>query len=90
MWVEGVKAWDQKKPAHPPDPVAWTREVVRMKMFDQLVANIDRNAGNLLYDGDFHIVLIDHSRAFTATTDIRRMSIADPDRSPRSGRRWRR
>jgi hypothetical protein len=36
MWVEGVKAWDTKKPGRRPDPVAWTREVVRMKMFDQL------------------------------------------------------
>lgn len=74
MWVEGVKGWDIKNPVVAPDPVSWTREVVRMKMFDQLIGNIDRNAGNLLYDGDYHIVLIDHSRAFTATTDLRRMS----------------
>jgi hypothetical protein len=74
MWVENISMWDQKSTLVPPDAVAWTREVVRMKMFDQLIANVDRNAGNLLYDGDFHIVLIDHSRAFTTTTDLKRMA----------------
>lgn len=74
MWVEGVKGWDQKNPVVPRDSFSWTRQIVRMKMFDQLIANIDRNAGNLLYDSDYHIVLIDHSRAFTSLTDIRRMS----------------
>jgi hypothetical protein len=74
MWVDGVKSWNIKNPVIAPDPVAWTREVVRMKMFDQLIGNIDRNAGNLLHDGDYHIILIDHSRAFTTTTDIRRIS----------------
>jgi len=35
-----------------------------MKMFDDLISNSDRNKGNLLVDGDWHIYLIDHSRAF--------------------------
>jgi hypothetical protein len=42
-----------------------------MRLFDQLIANIDRNAGNLLYDDDWHLFLIDHSRAFTERKDIR-------------------
>ncbi|CAN5437435.1 hypothetical protein BH23ACI1_BH23ACI1_29690 [soil metagenome] len=74
MWVDDVKGWDQKSTLIPPSAIEWSRQVTRMKMFDQLVANIDRNAGNLLYDQDFCIVLIDHSRAFTSTTDIRRMA----------------
>jgi hypothetical protein len=74
MWVDHINAWDQKSRLVPPDGLAWSREVSRMKTFDQLIANIDRNAGNLLYDDDFHIVLIDHSRAFTTTTDLRRMA----------------
>jgi hypothetical protein len=74
MWVDHLNMWDQKSQLVPLDGLAWTREVSRMKMFDQLIANIDRNAGNLLYDDDFHIVLIDHSRAFTTTTDMRRMA----------------
>jgi hypothetical protein len=50
--------------------VAWARELVRMKMFDQLSGNIDRNQGNLLYDGEYHLVLIDHSRAFVHDADL--------------------
>jgi hypothetical protein len=30
------------------------------------VANIDRNAGNMLVDGEWNLVLIDHSRAFAS------------------------
>jgi 16S rRNA G966 N2-methylase RsmD len=39
-------------------------------MFDQLSGNIDRNQGNLLYDAEYHVVLIDHSRAFVDTVDV--------------------
>lgn len=74
MWVDGVKGWNEPIPVVPVDGVAWSRQIVRMKMFDELIANIDRNQGNLLYDSDFHVVLIDHSRAFTAIPDIRKMS----------------
>jgi hypothetical protein len=35
-----------------------------MKMFDCLIANNDRNKGNLLVDGAWNLFLIDHSRAF--------------------------
>jgi hypothetical protein len=44
---------------------AWTRQLVRAKMFDNLIANKDPNLGNWLVDGDWHLVLIDHSRSFT-------------------------
>ena len=40
-----------------------------MKMFDDLISNSDRNKGNLLVDADWHIFLIDHSRAFV--TDVK-------------------
>jgi hypothetical protein len=43
-----------------------------MKMFDHLSGNIDRNQGNLLYDAEYHIILIDHSRAFTDVVDMTR------------------
>jgi hypothetical protein len=42
-----------------------------MKMFDNLIANIDRNAGNLLVDADWNLFLIDHSRAFVTDTKLR-------------------
>jgi hypothetical protein len=70
LWVENVSPWDMKANIRGPDPVAWARELVRMKMFDQLSGNIDRNQGNLLYDGEYHLVLIDHSRAFVHDADL--------------------
>jgi hypothetical protein len=36
-------------------------------VWDNLIANIDRNAGNLLVDPSWNLILIDHSRAFTRT-----------------------
>lgn len=72
LWVEHVKAWDVKEDIRGPDPVAWVRELSRMQMFDTLSGNIDRNQGNLLYDAEYHIVLIDHSRAFVDVQDLSR------------------
>jgi len=74
FWVENVHAWDMDHPVRGPDPIAWDREVVRMKMFDQLIGNIDRNQGNLLYDDEYHLILIDHSRAFTGEKDLTKMT----------------
>jgi hypothetical protein len=38
-------------------------------MFDDLISNSDRNKGNLLVDDEWHLFLIDHSRAFV--TDLK-------------------
>jgi hypothetical protein len=70
LWVEGVKGWDAKNPVRGPDKVAWARQSVRLKMFDQLCGNTDRNQGNLLYDAEYHFILIDHSRAFREVVDL--------------------
>jgi hypothetical protein len=70
LWVENVKGWDAKHPARGPDVRAAARESVRLKMFDQLIGNIDRNQGNLLYDSEFHFILIDHSRSFRDVVDL--------------------
>jgi hypothetical protein len=69
FWIDGVKPWDPSAP--PKFPGAnWSRQTSRMFMFDQLIANIDRNQGNLLLDAAGHVYLIDHSRAFTPVADL--------------------
>ena len=67
LWVEGcklLKDTDQTKVSRCPLGEAGLRQ----RTFDNLIANIDRNAGNLLVDADWNLVLIDHSRAFASNT----------------------
>lgn len=68
-WVESVKGWDMKKPVQGPEP-RWSKQISQMKLFDLLIGNIDRNQGNLVYDADWHLFLIDHSRAFTTRKSL--------------------
>jgi hypothetical protein len=68
LWVENcrlLKDVDQRKC---PRPMSWAKQVCRQRTFDNLIANIDRNAGNLLVDQDWNLILIDHSRAFASNT----------------------
>jgi hypothetical protein len=74
LWVENTKGWNIARPPQGPEP-RWSIQLTRMKMFDQLIANIDRNQGNLIYDDDWHLFLIDHSRAFTDRKDLKGMAI---------------
>ena len=64
MWVKPVRMWKEAKDDRPM-AADWDRQVIRMKMFDNLIANIDRNMGNLLIDPSWNLMLIDHTRAFT-------------------------
>jgi len=67
LWVEDCRLLKAAKD-HAQDVEAWNRQVFRQRAFDDLIANIDRNAGNLLIDADWHLILIDHSRAFASTS----------------------
>ena len=62
LWLTDVRPW--KEVERLPRPAAWDLQVARMKMFDNLIGNADRNAGNLLVDHQWNLFLIDHSRAF--------------------------
>jgi hypothetical protein len=72
-WIENTKGWSVEKPPQGPEP-AWSQQITKMKMFDLLIANIDRNQGNLIYDADWHLFLIDHSRAFIDKKDLKNMA----------------
>ena len=62
LWLYGVRSWEQILPL--PKPAAWPLQLVRMKMFDCLIGNGDRNKGNMLVDQAWNLYLIDHSRGF--------------------------
>ena len=67
VWLEGVRSWETVLPL--PKPATWGHQLARMKMFDDLIGNSDRNKGNLLVDSEWHLFLIDHSRGFV--TDLK-------------------
>ncbi len=53
-----------------PATITWSHQLSRMKIFDNLILNEDRNSRNFLVDPGHHIILIDHSRAFLSKKKI--------------------
>ena len=70
FWVEHCTLLRERDTSKAPDMGAWNRQVYRQRVWDNLVGNIDRNQGNLLVDQGWNLILIDHSRAFTATMQM--------------------
>ena len=63
MWVDGPRSVKQLGGKVPSGPV-WGKALRKMLLFDNLIANPDRNAGNILVGPPGELILIDHSRAF--------------------------
>jgi hypothetical protein len=53
-----------KQQLTPPDPEGWSRKMANVRLFDNLIYNIDRHANNLYITKTWDIILIDHSRSF--------------------------
>jgi len=73
MWVKPVKSFkDLGGPPTPPPVHAarWNRQILRAKMFDCLIYNTDPNLGNWLVDPAWNLILIDHTRSFTADKEM--------------------
>jgi hypothetical protein len=66
-WVDDV-LMDEKarldKKIQPQSPGIWVETMQMVRVFDQLIYNVDRNMGNLLITTDWHVWAIDHTRAF--------------------------
>ncbi len=69
-WIAPVTMWRDLPKAKRPSGNPWTFQIIRQRMFDNLIGNDDRNQGNLLIDGDGHLCLIDASRAFVQRKDL--------------------
>jgi hypothetical protein len=73
-WVDDVLMLEldrvQKK-MEPPDVKSWNEQMEIVRVFDQLIFNTDRNLGNIVIDKRWRIWMIDHSRAFRISHDIR-------------------
>jgi hypothetical protein len=66
-WVDEVVADElsrKKEKMEPPDLDDWNLHMYKVRVFDQLIYNTDRNVHNLLTDKSWHMWMIDHTRAF--------------------------
>lgn len=73
-WVDDVLMDElarQKQGVPVPDQVPWQQQMAVVRVFDQLIANSDRNLGNLLITSDWQLWMIDHTRAFRRARTLR-------------------
>ena len=63
LWIEDVRDEDDEDFA-PPSPLAWARQFQEMRLFDNLIFNVDRSAGNILVTQDYTLIMIDQTRGF--------------------------
>ena len=68
LWVESemsLRTKNEKNVKIPPIKVlGWNRATYLHRAFDNLIANEDRHANNILITKDWRLYLIDHSRSF--------------------------
>jgi hypothetical protein len=66
-WVDDVMMDEAKRrdtKTRPPATQEWVDQLNKVRVFDQLIYNTDRNQGNLLITHDWKLWIIDHTRAF--------------------------
>jgi len=66
-WVDDVlmdEGTRLKRKVRAPDTRTWNQQMYVVRVFDQLIYNVDRNVGNLLITSDWRVWMIDHTRAF--------------------------
>ncbi len=82
LWIEDSELF-QDVDGKPKRAYEWSKELARMVMFDALIYNPDRNAGNFLVSPYWEIILIDHSQAFLARKNLPKDKDAVPFRFDR-------
>lgn len=85
LWVHGVVDEERRRESghRPAHSLRWLEQAAERRLFDRLIANVDRNLGNSLMETDTeHVWLIDHTRAFAEMSTIERLDSIT--RCPRS------
>jgi hypothetical protein len=70
------------KPSTGAQIASLNRATYLQRAFDNLIANDDRNVGDVLYTKDWRMLLIDHSRAFYTTKKFTKKLIFDENTKP--------
>ena len=83
LWIEGAttEADRLRQDIEPPDAEWFQQQLDMLRLFDNLIANTDRNPGNIIIGRDWRIWYIDHTRSFAGFTELR-----DPERLVRCER----
>jgi hypothetical protein len=74
-WIDDVMMEEKErlaKEARGPDPERTAMQTHLMRVFDELIANRDRNMGNIVWTRDWKMWLIDHTRAFRLGDDLQK------------------
>lgn len=75
LWVDGsITAWDRlQEGVEPPDARRWNDQMHTLRMFVQLIWDLDyNNLRNQLIDPDWHLWKIDSSRGFREEPELRK------------------
>lgn len=77
-WIDDVMMDEgerlEKKLA-PPDVVCWSEQLWALRVFDQLIDNVDRNLGNTIISNSWRLWAIDHTRAFRYSREPRNPAV---------------
>ena len=73
VWIEKATTEIRRRQAESPhaDPLNWGRQIQMMMIWDALVGNTDRNLGNYLSTPNGQVWMIDHTRSFRRSADLR-------------------
>lgn len=73
LWIEGsmTDADRRHRGLTPPDPSSFEAQLAILGVFDNLIANGDRNPGNLVIDAAWRVWFIDHTRSFSGHRELR-------------------
>jgi len=83
MWMVPTRSFKEfggPPPAPPLQMARWNYQLIRAKMFHNLIYNKDPNLGNWLVDPAWNLILIDNSRSFTtAAKMVHKLTRVDQD-----------
>lgn len=73
-WIDDVMMDEGKRlkdKTQPPDSGLWNEQMQMVRVFNQLIYNVDRNMGNLLIGKTWRVWAIDHTRAFRTQNTLK-------------------
>jgi hypothetical protein len=70
-----------KKKVEPPNQALWNEDMLRMRVFMELVHDTDRNLGNVLISPEWRVIMLDFTRAFRLWPAIRANELPRIDRA---------